>query len=419
MRKSLNRGDLIHSNIEKPNKKTTFLLKSTIFIFPFATFIGPYLNVSGINLSNLFSLLLALLVFKQFLKGRFNNTKVYILFFIFMIVYSLFTIIWSKYSAKGLSIFFPLVTGVIAMAFVASLDNENLKYFIDSISIFTYLILIVAMYETFFGNYVFFDNINFIYVLNTYGFHYPGVAFANPNDLAQYLVCAVPIILVKQFDDKKIFLPIFIAFFVFFILLNTNSRFSIISFFIIMLSYFTFFLSKNKVLLKRVFFAGAFSLILVNFLPILGFDLKQFGILKNFLLIDSSMEYYTGRNILYANAFNLGSENLLFGSGLGGSYTVTSVGTHNMFLFIFSDLGILFAFGFGLLLVLLFLKLYSYRKLKLLDCHLSSLMLSFLVAFPIVSSMSSANEQRKIIWLILGLMLSVLSNYKEKTKQLI
>lgn len=417
MRTSIYRGDLIQLNKKKLDKKIPFIMKCVIFIFPFATFIGPHLSISRINLSNLFSLLLMVIIFKQLLKGRFINIKGYIVFFIFMIIYSLSTIIWSKYSTIGLSIFFPLVTGYIAMTFVASLDNNNLNFFIKSISLFTYFILIVSLYEIFLGNYILFDNSNFIYVSNKYGFHYPGVAFANPNDLAQYLVCVVPIILAKQFDEKKTLLPIFIILLTIFILFNTNSRLSVISFFIIMLIYFLVFLCKNKVLLKRGFFSLGFLYLIIIFITTLGINFKQFGLLDNFLLINTSMDYFTGRSVLYAEAFNLGMQNLLLGSGLGGSYAVTIIGTHNMFLFIFSDLGIIFATGFVLFLVLLFLKLFSYRKLKLLDYHLASLMLALLVTFPIISSMSSANEQRKIIWIILGLMLSVLSNYREKIKQ--
>ena len=418
MQISINRGESLKSNEENSNNRIPVYTKSIIVLFPFATFIGRYLSVSIINLSNLFSLLLMFFVFRQFLKGRFNNIKGYIVFFIFMIMYSLFTIIWSKYSAIGMTIFLPLVTGFTCMAFVASLDYKSLSLFLRSMSIFTYIILVIALYEIFFGSYILFDNSNFIYVLNKYGFHYPGVAFANPNDLAQYLVCVVPIILAKQFDEKKVFSYIIIFLVTLFILFNTNSRFSIISAFVIMFGYFIVFLSKNKLILKRGLFTGVLLYVLINLLSVIGIDLKTFGILDNFLLIDTSMDYFTGRSVLYAKAFDLGVENLLLGSGLGGSYAVTTIGTHNMFLFIFSDLGITFALGFVLFLFSLFIQLYNYRKLKLFNFHLASIMLSFLVAFPIISSMSSANEQRKIIWLMLGLMLSVLSNYKEKTKLL-
>ncbi|MFL2143629.1 O-antigen ligase family protein [Ruoffia sp. FAM 20857] len=418
MQISQNRGESIKLDRKKLDSRIPFYMKVIIFLFPFATFIGSYLNVSVISLSNIYSLLLMFLVFRQLLKGRLNYIKGYILFFSVMIMYSLFTIIWSRYSPIGMTIFLPLVTGFVCMAFVASLDYRNLNLFLRSMSIFTYIVLLIALYETLFGSYILFDNNDFIYVLNKYGFHYPGVAFANPNDLAQYLVCIVPIILAKQFDEKKVFLPTIIFLVTLFILFNTNSRLSIISIFIIVFGYFIVFLSKNKLIFKRGLFTGVLLYVLINLVSVIGIDLKTFDLLDNFLLINSSMDYFTGRSVLYTEAFALGVENLILGAGLGGSYAVTTIGTHNMFLFIFSDLGILFAVGFILFLFFLFIKLYRYRKMKLINFHFASLMLSILVAFPIVSSMSSANEQRKIIWLILGLMLSVLSNYKEKTKLL-
>lgn len=403
-------------NNEITEKKISFVQKAIILLFPFITFLGPYISFLGINLSNFLSLLLIFFTVRKFLKRKYKNIKCYIIYFIIMIIYSLSTVIWSNYSSIGLTIFFPLVTGFIAMAFVASLNKKELEYFVDSISFLTLFIMIIAINEIIFGEYVLFNNSDFIDVINKYGFYYPGVAFANPNDLAQYLVCTVPLIVLREFDRKKIIFPVIVIVLTLFILFNTNSRLSIISFTMVLLSYFIFFIPKNKTTLGRDFFIIIFFCILINILSVIGVNLNQFGILDNFLLINMSENYFTARSSLYIDALNLGLDNFLMGAGLGGSYTVTTIGTHNMFLFIFADLGIMFVLGFSLVLVCAFLELYKYKKIYILNCHLASLMLSILVVFPIISSMSSANEQRKIVWIVLGIIFSVISNYKELLK---
>lgn len=110
-----------------------------------------------------------------------------------------------------------------------------------------------------------------------------------------------------------------------------------------------------------------------------------------------------GRNELYFSVFNLGLDNFIFGSGLGGSYSVAQIPPHNFFLFIFADFGILFTVGLICLLVRSFIKLYRFKYILICGCRLNTILLSMLISFPIFSSMSSGNEQRKAVWVLLGL----------------
>lgn len=386
--------------------KITMITLLSIVMFPYFTFIGAYIFIAGIKISNIYSLLLCAFVIKRLINMRYKSTSGYILFFFSLLLYALFSIIWGNYGDIGLPIIFPLITGFLAMAFVASLSEIELKLFLKSLSIFTFIVLALSLFEIFTGKYIFFNNVDFKYSVNIYNLHYPGVVFANPNDLAQFMLVGFPLLIFGLLRKKRIVISgiLFIA--TIFVLINSTSRIALISSIIIVLSYIllSIFKKNSKII---VFVTGITAVFIL--LPYLGINLDQYDVVNNFLKIDISQDYFTGRDIIYSRVFELGKDNILFGAGLGASYSISGVGTHNMFLFILADLGIFFAFGFVLLLITGFISMYKYKKIQIAGLDLSSIMFSILIVFPLFSSISSGNEQRKIIWVALGLVFAVIN----------
>lgn len=399
--------------ISREEIKISYFMKLLIFIFPYATFIGSYINISGINISNLYSVVLLIFVFKSLLGIRYKFIKWYVGFLFVMIIYATASLIWGKYSAIGDSIILPLITGFVAMAFISALNKNQFQLFLKSISFFTIVVLVMAMIEVFKGKYLFFNNVDFIYRKNLFNLNYPGVFFANPNDLAQYLLVGFPILTFGLFEKYKLkVVPIFIFLVTLIVLFNTESRLSLICTVVIVILYMLFSVSykgKNTRGTLVLFGLTALFIIILNYF---GFNFSQYHIIDNFLKVDSTQGYYTDRSSIYNDVFDLGLNNIIFGSGLGGSYYISQLGTHNMFLFIFADLGSFFAVGFIVVLIMAFVTLYKYKYIQIFEWQLGTVILLLLIIFPFFSCMSSGNEQRKIVWVALGLIFATINNYK-------
>lgn len=396
---------------------------------------GPFIGYLGIRGSNVFSLLLALYFVHNVFQKRYRNIFIYIGFFLLMVVYSFISLIWSDYVQIGFTITFPLLTCFMAMAVIASFNESELQLFLKSLSIFTIFVLLLAVFEILTGMYIFFDNVDFIHVTNNYTLHYPGVVFVNPNDLTQYLLVGVPLIVYKQLKGKKqIILSIALFVVTIFVLINTASRLSHFSIVLLTAAYTigALLTKRKKLWIYILFFVIAFlglmetqygvqNLIESLKLPddrvladeqLAGTDDRAAATVveERFVIIDTTEGYYSIRSVIYKKLFDLGIKNTPFGTGLGGSYTISVIGPHNMFLFIFTDLGIIFAIGFAFILLKALFLLFKSRKIVTYSCHLSLIALSILVIFPIFSSISSGNEQRKIIWIFLGIVFAIINN---------
>jgi O-antigen ligase len=382
-----------------------------ITIFPFATFMGPYINFFGINFSNIFSLILCIFTLKSILKMKFKNILVYISFFFFMILYALGSLIWGKYNIVGLSIILPLIAGFVAMTFIALLNKDELQLFIKSISFFTITVFIIALLEIFTGKYLFFNNIDFINRANRFNLHYPGVTFTNPNDLAQFLLVGFPILVFKYIEVKKQLIKAIVLLFIsIFIMINADSRLALISSVLIIAFFINLFMSNSLKKIREVMLIIIISLIFIGILSFIGVNISNFNILNNFLKIDITQGYFSARATIYIEVIKLALDNFIFGTGLGGSYSVNLMPPHNMFLFIFADFGVLFATGFIIVLISAFLRLYKLRNNIIFGCHFNMIICSIFIIFPIFSSISSGNEQRKIIWVFMGLVFALINN---------
>jgi len=406
--------------VKGESKTISKYTKLLIMLFPSITFVGPFFSFMGIHISNLYSFILMIFVFNALLKKKYSYIWFQVSFFTLMIVYAFASLIWSDYQAIGLSIVLPLITCFTAMMFVASLDKKEFGFFLTALSYFTIFVLGMSLYEVFIGKYMFFSNVNFIYRTNPYDFNYPGVVFANPNDLAQYLIIGFPIMIFRKLEKgKNAFTPVLLLTTTIFVLINTYSRLAIISTFIIIAVYFSFSLNKKRYFTKKIIPALCIMIMIIMLLG--SFEIELLNKVVGLLKLNTTAPYYTERSILYKNAYALGIDipkNLLIGAGLGSSYAVTKIGTHNMFLFIFADIGIMFAIGFAFVLVYSFIKLLKYIKVKIYGCYLASIMVSMIIVFPLFSSMSSGNEQRKIVWIALGMIFATIKNYRKTSSGL-
>lgn len=402
--------DILNGNIP-------YYKKIAIIIFPYMIFIGPWINISVINLGNIYSFLLIFFVIDNVLKIRYRYISGYIIYFILMIMYAMFTLIWGMYSPIGLGVITSLITSVLVMFYVAGLNKLELKLMLNSMNYFTILVLLLSVIEIITGEYLIFSNIDFIYTLNSYGLHYPGVFFVNPNDLAQYLLVGAPLLIFTNFEKKdKLFSTIIISLIVIFVLVNTLSRMGIISITLVFFAYI--FLSEIKNKRNKMLNGLLIMLLIFSLLSYLDIDILKYNIVEQFLKIDTSQGYFTGREQIYSSVLNIAKNNFLFGAGLGASYAISVIGTHNMFLFILTDLGLFWGIGFIIVLILSFLQLLRYKSLRFYDYKINIILISILVVFPLFSSMSSANEQRKIIWILLGIVFSLINNAKITSKYL-
>ena len=384
---------------------------------PFVLFIGQYFTIGVISIANLFCLLLAVLATLNFLKSCTKQLGGYAAYFIAFLLYGLLSVTWTM-SGDSMSILLSVFTGVMTMLYIATLPKEDLALFLKSLMAFTLLVIVWGCFEIFTGNYFLFNNATFIVNLNQYGMHYPGVAFPNPNDLGQFLAFALPVTIFIWFEQGKAKLLCALAALLgVFVLFHTTSRMAVIC---VVISIFVYFLlslvAHNKGYGKSI---ALFMVIAVLAFVIMAFfvDFSVFDLRKDFLEVDTSGDYFVLRNDLYAAVFQLGLEHLFAGAGIGSSYIPGGTPPHNMFLFIFADFGVFFAIAFAVCLIAMAIRLCKKIKQKEFGCFFHKIVLAAFVSFPILSSISSGNEQRKAVWMLLGIVLAAVQLGKKQQEE--
>ena len=91
--------------------------------------------------------------------------------------------------------------------------------------------------------------------------------------------------------------------------------------------------------------------------------------------------------------------------GFGSAYSANDFPPHNFLLFVLCDYGWIAAILLIVVLLKFGFKYYRFASLKRDDLFVI-LLLSTLILFPVLSSVSSTNEQRKIIWIVLGIFMN-------------
>jgi len=132
---------------------------------------------------------------------------------------------------------------------------------------------------------------------------------------------------------------------------------------------------------------------------------SRYGIVNatilHFFDLNVDADYFVGRERIYLNLLDV-AKRLPLG-GFGSAYSIQEMPPHNLFLYVLVDYGwivfavfICFLFSTGKKLLT---RLRLNKDAFDLVCFIS------LCVFPFLASVSSTNEQRKIVWVILGILI--------------
>ncbi len=370
------------------------------FILPVLVFLTQWFSFAGINLSWVLSILLLLLVVKKLPQLTRNN---YILLFaVIVLVCPIANLIFSKSETLMYSLYISIVTGLVFMLYILSLNHDTYEAFVRGVVFSCILFALWGLFEIHTGNYLVYQHEYFTVRLNAYGKHYPGVLFTNTNDLAQYLVLIFSLVFGYLWKKNKV-VSVITSVAILLCAYHAGSRLSMIClvlFFALSLLFKMLFVRNTKGVIGLISAVLAISVVLIIVESRTG--MVSF-IIDNYLVVDSTADYTTGRSAIYAKLIDA-AKTLPLG-GFGTSYSVNTMPPHNLFLFILCDYGWIPAILFVVLLIKMFATFWRSSKHNTNDMIVFTL--ASLCIFPIMSCISSTNEQRKVIWLFLGMILRI------------
>ena len=249
-----------------------------------------------------------------------------------------------------------------------------------------------------------------------YNRYYPTVFFSNPNDVAYYLLIATPISISYLIKNNKKILPLIVSIFSLIIILNTESKLTLLSMIFVLFTVICLIYKSNTTVRRYLLFTIFMILLFTIILFIL--DNPNVGniFMSNQLLkVDKSQSYFTIRQNLLQQAFELGIEYFPFGAGLGSITSLLNIPPHNLFALFWADLGIfifILFISFYLYGIYKLYKVYSFNSRNLKKyTMISSIVLALWTIMPIITSISSVAEQRKITWILIGLSISQIKIY--------
>ena len=307
------------------------------------------------------------------------------------------------------NLYFSLLTGFLLTVYVLTLYEDDFNCFLKGCVLSCFIFSLWGIYEIFTGNYIFFNTTWFLQFKNMFLMYYPGVVFSNPNDVAQYLTMLYPLAFLVL-EKRKMCICI-LGVLSFFVIMNSESRISMICFVISILLIYSCITGKNK----RNRFLMMLGVGLVMIVAIMYFE-NKYGLLsnitENFLSISKTGDYYTGREIIYSNLIQYAFHNP-FG-GFGSAYVLQSMPPHNLFLYILCDFGIVPCILFCVFIVSIIIRLL--RCSVRLSSKSISIFMIIAIIFPIMACASSCNEQRKIVWLVMSIIYRVYRDNVRKYK---
>jgi len=314
----------------------------------------------------------------------------------------LINFLFGKAQSFNITLYISIVTGVVFLLYVVSLENDLFIKFLNGSLTACILFSIWGEYEVVTGHYILSNNVVFTEGLNWNNTHYPIAAFPNTNDIAQFLVMLFPISSYSLLKKNKVVWAI-ATILVFGVIYASASRLCMMAFVIIW-----FITLSIKLLLENR--AKSFIKLLMTVFAIcicLSILEAETGLVTsviiNFMKVDSNAAYYGARSDIYSTVFNTALK-LPFG-GFGSAYEVYVMPPHNLFLYILCDYGWIPALLFVSLLIMLAVIFFKQMRRAPHDLQYY-LLFSSLCMFPVLSCVSSTNEQRKIIWMILGIMIN-------------
>lgn len=382
-----------------------------IFLLPTFTIVLQWVTIAGINLSWLLSgfLLISLLTKRNWILQK----NIPLLFCLIFLISPFFTFLFGRATLFNLSLYISIATGVIYFLYISTLECDMFEKFMFGGLFSCVLFAIWGCYEIFTGNYILSNHEIFTQRPTWNGMHYPIAAFPNTNDIAQYLTLLFPMVSFIILKKSKLAWGIS-SVLVFFVIYASGSRLCMMCFLGIWgLSLFWKFLSDRRA-------NTLLTIIMLTILIVIGLlvvDAKTgivTTVLKQFLVVDTGADYYSGREEIYANVLAVAARLPL--GGFGSAYSANDFPPHNFLLFVLCDYG-WFAAIFLIVVLLKFgFRYFRVASLKRDDLFII-LLLSTLILFPILSSVSSTNEQRKIIWVVLGIFMNQYLCYGEDGKK--
>lgn len=410
-------------------KAYTFLLLTTaLFGVNFISIDIGIIQLSPYRILILFSPFILFIFpnssFKLYFK---NNSFEYINFLLFWILYSLITLIWVKDYSAWAKMFFTLFNGYLLTCFIRFNFKSNNDY-IRSFKIIEFSSFIfgcIAIYEIYTGNYLFLNERSLDYyqsrsqIVSTIGLRTPVSIFSNPNNYAFFIVFSI-FISIGLVNFKKTFLgkliSLFFVFLFILLLLSTQSRSGFIGF---SLGLLVFGLIKFKSISRKSLWKLAifFILLFSYFIPLIIENINLFASLAT---IDFDKNYGSDliRINLLKNGFYFLKDSLFLGVGLGNIeyymehfkiFQVESItNIHNFWMEILVSSGIIV---FILFLIIFYRN--CFRMLKdiygvdqIENKKISTVFLSFLIAFILLSVGPSSLIYNEWYWLIMALIFS-------------
>ncbi len=371
-----------------------------VFLLPALSILLQWVSVAGINFSWLLSVYL---MFTLLMNGRYVfSKKIPTLILLIAVVIPLFNFWLGNASSFNISLYISVLTGVVFMLYISSL-NDSLYYLFLKGGLFACVLFAVwGIYEVVTGHYILSNHEYFTQGMNWNNTHYPVAAFPNTNDIAQFLVMLFPVSSFSLLKKNKLAWAI-TTILVFFVVYASGSRLCMISFVIVWLLTLCMKLVMNNkadIVFKLILFIAA---ICVGLFVVDARTGLVTSVIENFLIVNSNADYYTGRSEIYNTVFATALK-LPFG-GFGSAYEAYYMPPHNLFLFIMCDYGWIPVLLFVFLLLKFAVSFWEGMKHDLDNLNMF-LLFSSICVFPILSCISSTNEQRKIVWMILGIMLN-------------
>lgn len=368
--------------------------KVYLFFLPTLVLFLQWFSIAGINLSWLVYLMLLLFVIRSFYKWA-SSIECSLLVLVIMITPLLTGFLFGTFNSL---LYFSILMGAIYMLSIICFKEEAYVTFEQGCLFSCFLFAGIGIFEIFTGIYIIKDDSIFHNMLSN-GLHFPKVCFTNTNDISQYLAIVFPLTVHLLLEKKKTFLSAIGVIMCVIITFYAQSRMAMIAFIgTIGLSFVLLLFVQNKVssALKILI---SFAIVFIG-LCIYDYHTHMIGkIIDGFFRINASADYVTARSSLYINLINASVSNPI--GAFGQSYLINDMPPHNLWLFILSDFGLiptaLFLFFYGRTFMVLF------RKLRETADIYYALLISTMIFFLVTACISSTNEQRKVIWLFLGI----------------
>ena len=202
------------------------------YVLPFIVIVSQFIELGAIKMSWLLYLILILYAF--FKLGRVLNNYLLIMLSATVCILPLLTSFWNVTGAFNSSLYISLITGLSILLYINEITQSEVQYFLRGCFAACLIFSIWGTFEVISGKYFLFENEDFIFRLNAYGRHYPGTAFTNTNDLAQYLAILLPLTSMifwnKKFLTLHNILIILTNTLTFFVIFNSASYLGMISF---------------------------------------------------------------------------------------------------------------------------------------------------------------------------------------------